>query len=169
MTATGIGVYEPSQIPGMARGYVLVGQDGQPVSPGPGQDSTAGSGTLRESDEVQVGNPSGGGYSTVGDLHRFARALMGHRLLSPALTDTVLTGKVDSDRPGAGQDRYAYGFADSRVNGVQGVGHNGGSPGYEGQLDLYPDRAELVVMLTNQDQVLAPALQRSRQLLTRSP
>jgi CubicO group peptidase (beta-lactamase class C family) len=75
-------------------------------------------GTLRESDEVQIGNPSGGGYTTVGDPHRFARALMGHRLLSPALTDTVLTGKVDSDRPGVGQDHYAYGFADSRVNGV---------------------------------------------------
>jgi hypothetical protein len=87
---------------------------------------------------------------------------MGHRLLSPALTDTVLTGKVDSDRLGAGQDHYACGFADSRVNGVWIVGYNGGSPGYEAQLDLYPDRGDTVVILTNQDQVLPPAIQRSQ-------
>jgi hypothetical protein len=124
MTATDIAVYRPSQIPGMAYGYMLVGQDGQPLSPGPGQNSTAGSGRLRESHEVQVGN---------------------------------------SDRPGAGEDAYAYGFADSRVNGVWIVGHNGGSPGYEAQLDLYPDRGDAVVMLTNQDQVLMPALRAGHQ------
>jgi CubicO group peptidase (beta-lactamase class C family) len=168
MTDTDIGVYRPSDIPGMARGYMLVGQDGRPVPPAPsGQDSAAPSGTLRDNDEVQIGNPSGGGYSTVGDLLRFAQALTGQRLLSPALTDTVLAGKVDTNRPGPGEDRYAYGFADSRINGVRIVGHNGGSPGYEAQLDLYPDRGYTVVMLTNQDQVLPPATQRSQQLLTR--
>jgi CubicO group peptidase (beta-lactamase class C family) len=169
MTATDIRVYKPSDIPGMAHGYALVGQDGQPVRPGPGQDAAAGSGTLRDNDEVQIGNPSGGGYSTVADLHRFARALMGHQLLSPALTDTVLAGKVATNRPGAGEDTYAYGFSDSRINGVRVVGHNGGSPGYEAQLDIYPDRGDTVVMLTNQDQVLTPALRRSQELLTRSP
>jgi hypothetical protein len=35
ITATDIRVYKPSQIPGMARGYVLVGRDGEPVPPGP--------------------------------------------------------------------------------------------------------------------------------------
>src|SRR4029453_2788360 len=140
MTATGIAVYRPSQIPGMARGYMLVGQDGQPVPSRPGQGSTGPSGALRANDEVQIGNPSGGGYSTVGDLFRVAQALTGHQLLNPALTDPVLTGKVDPDRPGPGQDRYAYGFSDSRINGVRIVGHNGGRPGYEGQLDVYPRR-----------------------------
>jgi hypothetical protein len=50
---------------------------------------------------------------------------------------------------------------------VRIVGHNGGSPGYEGQLDLYPDRGYTVVMLTNQDRVLTPVLRRSEELLTR--
>jgi CubicO group peptidase (beta-lactamase class C family) len=169
MTATDIRVYEPSQIPGMAHGYMLVGQDGQPVRSGSGQGSTAPSGSLRDNDELQVGNPSGGGWSTVGDLLRFAQALTGHRLLSRALTDTVLTGKVATDRPGLDKDSYAYGFADSRVNGVRIVGHNGGSPGYEAQVDIYPDRGDTVVILTNRDQVLTPAIQRSQAILTRKP
>ena len=49
------------------------------------------------------------------------------------------------------------------------VGHNGGSPGWEGQLDIYPDRGHTVVMLTNQDQTLTPAIRRSEELLTRQP
>jgi len=76
---------------------------------------------------------------------------------------------VATGRPGAGQDTYAYGFADARINGVRVVGHNGGSPGHEGQLDVYPDRGDTVVMLTNQDQVLPPVLRRSEELLTRQP
>lgn len=167
MTDTDIRVYRPSQIPGMAHGYMLVGQDGQPLQPGSGQGSAAPSGTLRDNDEVQIGNPSGGAYSTVADLLKFAQALTRHKLLSPALTDTVLAGKVDTGRAGPGEDRYAYGFGDTRINGVRIVGHNGGSPGYEGQLDLYPDRGYTVVMLTNQDQVLTPVLRRSEEMLTR--
>jgi CubicO group peptidase (beta-lactamase class C family) len=167
MTDTDIRVYKPSQIPGMARGYALVGQDGQLLPPGPEQGSAARSGTLREDDEPRIGNPSGGAYSTVGDLLAFAQALTRHKLLSPALTDTVLAGRVDTNRPGPGEDRYGYGFSDRRINGVRIVGHNGGSPGYEGQLDLYPDSGYTVIMLTNQDQILSPALRRSEELLTR--
>jgi CubicO group peptidase (beta-lactamase class C family) len=167
MTATGIGVYRPSQIPGMAHGYTLVGQDGQPLPSGSGQGSTTPSAALRANDEPQVGNPSGGAWSTVGDLLRFAQALTRHQLLGPALTGTVLTGKVATNRPGLDKDSYAYGFADSRINGVRIVGHNGGTPGYEAQLDLYPDRGHTVILLTNQDQTLTPALRKSQALLTR--
>jgi CubicO group peptidase (beta-lactamase class C family) len=167
MTATDIRVYKPGQIPGMAHGYALVGQDGQPLPSGSGQGSTTPSAALRDNDEPQVGNPSGGAYSTVGDLLRFAHALTRHELLNPALTDTVLTGKVATNRPGLDKDSYAYGFADSRLNGVRIVGHNGGTPGYEAQLDVYPDRGHTVVLLTNQDQTLTPALRRSEEMLTR--
>jgi len=48
------------------------------------------------------------------------------------------------------------------LNGVRVVGHNGGSPGCQAQLDLRPDRGELVVMLTNQDQVFTPATPTTR-------
>jgi CubicO group peptidase (beta-lactamase class C family) len=83
MVGTDIRVYRPSEIPAMARGYALPGlasqappagpQPGPP--PGPVQGSTAPSAPLREIDEVRVGNPSGGSYSTVFDLLRFAQAL----------------------------------------------------------------------------------------------
>lgn len=45
-------------------------------------------------DRIQIGSPAGGGYTTVNDMLRFARAVTGHRLLCPELTETVLTGKV---------------------------------------------------------------------------
>jgi CubicO group peptidase (beta-lactamase class C family) len=152
---THTGWYALDQVPNMAHGYVPVRQAGKPVA----FQDTRGAGV--------GGNPSGGAYSTAGDLLRFAQALLGHQLLSAAMTNTVLAGKVDTGRPGPGEDKYAYGFADTRINGVRIVGHNGGTPGYEAQLDIYPDRGDVVVLLTNQDQVLTPALRKSHELLTR--
>jgi hypothetical protein len=117
---------------------------------------------------LQIGNPSGGAYSTVADILEFAQAVTGHKLLSPALTETVLAGKVDVKRPGGPpEDRYAYGFDDQNVHGVRIVGHNGGTPGFEGQLDIYPGKGYAVIALTNQDGVLVPAMRRSEEILTR--
>jgi CubicO group peptidase (beta-lactamase class C family) len=141
MTSTDVLAYRPEQVPGMAAGRPWAAP-------------------------VQVGNPSGGAYSTVGDLFRFARALTGHRLLGAAMTATLLAGKVDAPRPGGPTDRYGYGFTEQHVDGVRIVGHNGGTPGYEGQLDIYPDRGWIVVVLTNQDRTLVPAIQRSERLVT---
>jgi CubicO group peptidase (beta-lactamase class C family) len=173
MTSTQISAYRPNDIPGMAHGYMLVGQNGRPVlgrpPPGPGHSSAARSGALRDNgDLLQIGNPSGGAYSTVVDVFKFARALIKHKLLSPAMTDTVLAGKVNVTRPGGPPvDQYGYGFAVEEINGVRIVGHNGGTPGYEGELDIYPDRGYVVVILANQDQVLVPVIRRSEDLLTR--
>jgi CubicO group peptidase (beta-lactamase class C family) len=159
MTDTEIRVYKPDQVPGMAHGYALT----QPPGPGPAPTGPV----VDIGDHLQIGNPSGGAYSTVTDMVRFARALMAGRLLSPELTATVTTGKVKVSRPGGpAQDSYAYGFEDQRINGVRIIGHNGGSPGYEGQLDIYPDTGRVVVILTNKDGSLVPAIQRSEQLLT---
>jgi hypothetical protein len=65
--------------------------------------------------------------------------------------------------------RYAYGFSDDTVNGTRVVGHNGGTPGYEGQLSIYPERGHIVVVLANQDQTQhpMPAIRDSQELLTR--
>ena len=51
---------------------------------------------------------AGGGYSTVGDIARFADSLTSHELLSAALTELLLTGKIDLGYGG----RYAFGFFD---------------------------------------------------------
>ena len=52
------------------------------------------------------GTSAGGGYSTVGDLARFAHALTSHTLLGPRYTQMLITRKVSSG--------YAYGFDDAR-------------------------------------------------------
>jgi CubicO group peptidase (beta-lactamase class C family) len=150
MNSTAVAVYRPADVEGMAMGYEI-GPDG----------SLRGNG-----DRAQVGNPSGGAYSTVGDLHAFAQALLTHRLLSADLTATLLAGKVESDRRGPGIDQYAYGFSDQTINGVRIVGHNGGTPGYEGELNAYPDLGYTVVLLSNQDGVLLPALRHTQETLT---
>jgi CubicO group peptidase (beta-lactamase class C family) len=90
-----------------------------------------------------------------------------HRLLSPMMTATVLTPRVASPQPGGPPvDMYTYGFAYQALDGVVFVGHNGGTPGYAGQIDIYPQSGYVVVILTNQDNALVPAIQKSEALIT---
>jgi len=93
------------------------------------------------------GTSAGGGYSTVGDLLRFATALRAHTLLDAAHTELLTTGKVET--PGGG--KYAYGFGDRVVNGARMFGHNGGAPGMNGQLDIDPRSGYMVAVLANLD------------------
>ena len=100
------------------------------------------------------GTAAGGGYSTVGDVARFADALTSHKLLSPASTELLITGKVALG-PGV---RYAFGFVDFRdKDGNGSVGHGGGAPGMNGDLRIYPKSGYVVVVLANFD---PPAAQR---------
>lgn len=100
------------------------------------------------------GIPAGGGYSTVVDLMRFADALLAHRLLSAHYTELLTTGKVDTDT-GA---RYAYGFDETRMNGVRCFGHSGGGPGINGQLEICPDIGYVVASLGNLDPPAASSI-----------
>jgi CubicO group peptidase (beta-lactamase class C family) len=101
------------------------------------------------------GTAAGGGYSTAGDIVRFADALTSHQLLTPASTELLLAGKIDL---GYGAARYAFGFVDSRdANGNGWVGHSGGAPGMNGDLRIYPKSGYVVVALANID---GPAAQR---------
>jgi len=93
------------------------------------------------------GTSAGGGYSTVGDLMKFADALMGHRLLNAEYTELLIKGKVDT----GGGRMYAYGFEDERKNGVGAVGHSGGAPGMNGDLRIYPQSGYVVAVLSNLD------------------
>jgi CubicO group peptidase (beta-lactamase class C family) len=100
------------------------------------------------------GTAAGGGYSTVGDIARFADALMGHKLLSPGSTERLLAGKIDLGYGG----RYAFGFFDARGKDGSGwVGHGGGAPGMNGDLRIYVKSGYVVVVLANLD---PPAAQR---------
>ncbi|MGH7459522.1 MAG: serine hydrolase domain-containing protein [Longimicrobiales bacterium] len=93
------------------------------------------------------GTSAGGGYSTVGDLLKFATALMGHRLLNAEYTALLIAGKVES----GGSSKYAYGFSDTSRDGVRWVGHGGGAPGMNGDLRIYPESGYVVAVLANLD------------------
>jgi len=95
------------------------------------------------------GGPAGGGFSTVEDLLKFAVALRAHKLLSPKFTELAVTGKVERGDEGGG--KYAYGFAEDRVNGQRIVGYEGGHPGANGELDVYWDVGYTVAVLSNCD------------------
>jgi hypothetical protein len=82
----------------------------------------------------------------VGDLQKFAEALMNNTLLDAQHTSLLITGKVD-----AGSGKYAYGFQDSRKDGVGFVGHGGGAPGMNGELRIYPKSGYIVTVLANLD------------------
>ena len=92
------------------------------------------------------GTSAGGGYSTVHDLVRFANALLGQKLLNPQDTTLFTTGQV-----AAGAGKYAYGFADVTENGVRYFGHNGGAPGMNGDLRIFPESHYMVAVLSNLD------------------
>jgi CubicO group peptidase (beta-lactamase class C family) len=92
---------------------------------------------------VIKGGPAGGGFSTVKDLHRFALALLSGKLVSKAMRDTMWTDFKGS--------RYGYGFAvvDSPMG--KAVGHSGGFPGINSQLDIYADLGYIVAAMCNYD------------------
>src|SRR5882672_2171008 len=106
-------------------------------------------GLTRNTDTLPYrGMAAGGGYSTVGDLLKFATALMGHKLLDAEHTALLITGKVS---PSPGGPMYAYGFEDARKDGAGAVGHNGGAPGMNGELRIYPQSGYVVAVLANLD------------------
>lgn len=92
------------------------------------------------------GTSAGGGYSTAGDLLRFANALLSHRLVDARYTQMMTTGTVEMV-PGF---KYGFGFGDRVVNGTRCFGHNGGAPGMNGDLEIC-DSGYVVAVLSNLD------------------
>jgi CubicO group peptidase (beta-lactamase class C family) len=113
-----------------------------------------------------IGSAAGGGYTTVGDLLRFDGALRAHKLLSAAATETLLTDRVDYERPGY---RYAYGFIVRQQGGEQFVGHSGGSHGADTQFEMDRSHGYTVILLANYEQVGEPILIHIQQLLHAAP
>ena len=93
-------------------------------------------------EHVIRGGPAGGGYSTAGDLHRFASALLAGKLVGKEMVKTLTTPK-----PELGSNDYGYGFAVSPDGRV--VGHSGGFPGISSNLDIIPATGQVMVILSN--------------------
>ncbi len=142
--------------PNMATGYTLMGPQG------PSPDGVRRTNLFLHSFK---GGPAGGGFSTVEDLFRFASALTAHKLLSQKYTDLITTGKVNLPRDA--ETKYAYGFQEERVNGQRQIGHNGGFPGINSELRIFPDLGYTVAVMANYDPPAASRVaERVSELLT---
>ena len=92
---------------------------------------------------------AGGGYSTVGDLLRFAQALSSGALISKA----TLAKATSPQRQG-----YGYGFIVGGRRTSRHYGHSGGAPGMNGELRIFPTLGYVVVSLSNLDPPAASQL-----------
>jgi CubicO group peptidase (beta-lactamase class C family) len=102
------------------------------------------------------GGPAGGGFSTSPDLIAFARALRSGAILSKESFETVSSAKPDLSSPD-----YGYGFGISERPGVgRIVGHSGGFPGINADLDIYLDSGYDVAVMANMDGAASALSQR---------
>jgi CubicO group peptidase (beta-lactamase class C family) len=88
------------------------------------------------------GMAAGGGYSTVGDLLRFAQALESGKLISKAMLAEATTSQ---------SQQYGYGFVVQGAGGMKNYGHSGGAPGMNGDLRVFPQLGYVLVGLSNLD------------------
>ena len=102
-------------------------------------------------DKPYRGTAGGGGYTTVGDMLKFARALQADKLLPGRL---VADATIPHDHGGG----TGYGF-ELRGKGVlQSYGKSGGAPGQSAQFRVYPAFHRIVVVLSNFDPLIADNL-----------
>jgi CubicO group peptidase (beta-lactamase class C family) len=109
---------------------------------------------------VIKGGPAGGGFSTVGDLHHFARALLAGKLVSKESLDVMW-----KDYSG---ESYGYGFRfdDGPLGKV--VGHSGGFSGINANLDIFVDSGYIIAVMANYDGAASPIARRIKKLLERT-
>jgi len=88
------------------------------------------------------GTAAGGGYSTVGDLLRFADALQSGKLLSK---------KMFAEAAKSQMGWYGYGFMVDGSGPLQMWGHGGGAPGINGDLRVFPSLGYVLISLSNFD------------------
>lgn len=93
------------------------------------------------------GTSAGGGYSTVGDLFRFALGLHSGKLLDRKLLQEAIRVQ---EKPPRGNMGYGYGFI-VETSPVARFGHGGGAPGMNGELFIYPENGFVISALSNFD------------------
>ena len=91
------------------------------------------------------GSPAGGGYSTNGDLLKFASALRSGKLVGAATLQ-----KMFEDGVPMGPGKYAAGFGDRASHGRQIRGHAGGAEGMSANLAMVWETGAAVAVTSNQ-------------------
>ena len=104
------------------------------------------------------GGPAGGGYSTVEDLTRFAEALKAGKLVSKESVRLLTTPKPELSSP-----EYGFGFGVEENGRV--VGHSGGFPGINSQLDIYVGEDYTLAVMSNYGSGAQPVIEKARSLL----
>ncbi len=134
-------------VEGLASNYELAG-------------SPSGRGWRNVTFDVPVrGTPAGGGYSTARDLYTFMRALLGNQLLSPQMTETMLTPK-----PALGSPAYGYGIQRLSPSGNV-IGHTGGGPGVADFVTVHRPSGTFTVALSNLSGETGALVRRAQSLL----
>ena len=91
---------------------------------------------------------NGGLLSTLDDLYRWGRAILGEHVFTAAEKQTYLTPYVP-EGPQAESD-YAYGWVRMKSSrGTEVITHNGGNPYIQNDLYLYPQEGVIVYLTSN--------------------
>ena len=90
------------------------------------------------------GTAAGGGYSTAGDLLKFAQALQSGVLLDAAWLEQATRAQNH-------KHWYGYGFMVSGEGATQQYGHEGGAPGQNAVFWVLPEAGYVLVGLSNTD------------------
>ena len=120
-------------LPNLAMGYERVKKDSQS--------------SWRKTDFASKidGSPSGGGFSTVEDLLKFAAALSSNKLISRKSKDLLMSVKAKSS-----SIEYGYGFIIySSTKLGQVVGHGGAAPGVSANFRMFVDEGYTMIILSN--------------------
>jgi CubicO group peptidase (beta-lactamase class C family) len=112
---------------------------------------------------VIKGGPAGGGFSTVGDLVRFAEALGSGKLISRESYALLTSPKPELNSPDYG---FGFSFSKDEILG-RIVGHSGGFPGINSNLDIFLDRGEVAAVMSNYSGGAEPVQSKIRELLAR--
>ncbi|ADD39871.1 serine hydrolase domain-containing protein [Stackebrandtia nassauensis] len=131
------------------------------------KDDETGEWVDRVDEQAYIGLPAGNSFATVGDMNRFANALLDAELLSRQFTHIMLTPKLpvggggkepppDPDKPRMtgflGYGTFSSLIGDQRVHGFSG----GSQAGPSTSIDIYPDSDWVTVILTNRDPSTVP-------------
>ncbi len=93
----------------------------------------------------RIGSPAGGGYSSANDLLKFAAALHDGRLINDDYRQIMTTNKLGPP----GESGYGYLYSDRWINQARYFGHNGGAPGINAELSMFPESGYTVIVLSN--------------------
>ena len=119
---------------------------------------------------VYVGGPDQGAYSSGPELVAFAQALANGKLLTPAFAELALSGKYPvaqaTGEPAAQSISIGYGVENLIVNNQRVFGHPGGGPGANTDLNVYPGVGWTAAVLGNYRFDVASLLQLQNQLIT---